>query len=85
VQGEPLAQPRPMLGRLPWFAFERRMRAFFFLVFFDMGSQVIGTALGFLEAPARRSRPHSWRVIDRPLTTTGTMVIHRSIGPGAQG
>ncbi len=25
-----------MLGRLPWLAFERRMRAFFFLVFFDM-------------------------------------------------
>jgi hypothetical protein len=27
-----------MFGRLPWFALERRMRAFFFLVFFDMGS-----------------------------------------------
>ena len=29
-------QPRPMLGRLPWFAFERRSRALRFLVFFDM-------------------------------------------------
>jgi hypothetical protein len=26
-----------MFGRLPWLAFERRMRAFFFLVFLDMG------------------------------------------------
>ena len=25
-----------MFGRLPWLAFERRIRAFFFLVFFDM-------------------------------------------------
>src|SRR5207253_9414400 len=32
-------QPRPMFGRLPWFAFERRMRAFFFLVFLDMEDQ----------------------------------------------
>ena len=29
-------QPRPMFGRLPWFAFERRIRALRFLVFFDM-------------------------------------------------
>ena len=34
-----VAQPRPMLGRLPWFALLRRVRAFFFLVFFDMSSQ----------------------------------------------
>ncbi len=27
-----------MLGRLPWFAFERRSRALRFLVFFDIGS-----------------------------------------------
>jgi hypothetical protein len=27
---------RPMLGRLPWLALERRIRAFFFFVFFDM-------------------------------------------------
>jgi hypothetical protein len=26
-----------MFGRLPWFALLRRMRAFFFLVFFDIG------------------------------------------------
>jgi len=25
-----------MFGRLPWLAFERRMRAFFFFVFFDI-------------------------------------------------
>jgi len=25
-----------MFGRLPWLAFERRIRAFFFFVFFDI-------------------------------------------------
>jgi hypothetical protein len=29
---------------LPWLAFERRMRALRFLVFFDMGEQAIGSA-----------------------------------------
>jgi hypothetical protein len=33
-----VGQPRPMLGRLPWLAFERRSLAFFFLVFFDIGA-----------------------------------------------
>lgn len=47
------------------------MRAFFFLVFFDMGSQASGTPVWFL-GPARRQ---SCRVIDRPLTTDGTMII----------
>jgi hypothetical protein len=28
-----------MLGRLPWFAFERRNRALRFFVFFDIGLQ----------------------------------------------
>ena len=31
-----------MLGRLPWFAFERRRRALRFLVFFDIGIRVYG-------------------------------------------
>ncbi|MDA3012631.1 MAG: hypothetical protein O2801_08835 [Actinomycetota bacterium] len=35
--GEQRPQPRPMLGRLPWLAFERRSRALRFLVFFDIG------------------------------------------------
>ena len=30
---------RPMFGRLPWFALERRSLAFFFFVFFDIASQ----------------------------------------------
>jgi hypothetical protein len=30
-----------MLGRLPWFAFDRRRRALRFLVFFDMGGEAI--------------------------------------------
>jgi hypothetical protein len=48
-----------MLGRLPWLAFERRMRAFFFLVFFDMGHQVSGAPQAILDvgsvAPAAPS------------------------------
>ncbi len=32
-------QPRPMFGRLPWFAFERRSFALRFFVFFDIGSR----------------------------------------------
>ncbi len=31
-----------MFGRLPWLAFERRMRALRFLVFFDIGVKTIG-------------------------------------------
>ena len=31
-----------MLGRLPWLALERRSRAFFFLVFFDIARRVYG-------------------------------------------
>ena len=34
-------QPRPMFGRLPWFAFERRSRTLRFLVFFDMAGHAI--------------------------------------------
>ena len=36
------AQPRPMFGRLPWLAFERRMRALRFLVFLDIEDEAIG-------------------------------------------
>lgn len=32
-------QPRPMLGRLPWLALERRSLALRFLVFLDIGVQ----------------------------------------------
>ena len=35
-------QPRPMLGRLPWLALDRRSRALRFLVFFDIGERVYG-------------------------------------------
>ena len=31
-----------MFGRLPWLAFERRIRALRFLVFFDIGVKAIG-------------------------------------------
>ena len=39
-------QPRPMLGRLPWLALERRSRALRFFVFFDIGVRVYGRAGG---------------------------------------
>ena len=41
VQGLPMRQPRPMLGRLPWFALLRRRRALRFLVFFDIAFEPI--------------------------------------------
>ena len=39
-----------MFGRWPWLALERRMRALRFLVFFDIGDEVIGQS----------SRLHVW-------------------------
>ena len=40
-----------MFGRLPWLAFERRMRALRFLVFFDIGDEASG------EMPERHRAP----------------------------
>ena len=71
-----------MFGRLPWLAFERRMRALRFLVFFDIGNETIG------EWP----RPH--RGLDRApeviargiglpiLTGVGTHIRRALILPG---
>lgn len=39
-------QPRPIFGRLPWLAFERRSFALRFLVFLDMACEVIGNLAG---------------------------------------
>jgi hypothetical protein len=36
------SQPLPVLGRLPWLALLRRMRALRLLVFFDIGMRVYG-------------------------------------------
>jgi hypothetical protein len=58
VLEEVLAQPRPMLGRLPWLAFERRMRAFFFLVFFDMGDEPSGVPMVLLGVGVRVESSH---------------------------
>ena len=41
--------------------------------------------LSSVAAMRRSITRHSWRVIDRPLITDGTIIIQRSIGPGAQG
>ncbi len=53
-----------MLGRLPWFAFERRIFAFFFFVFFDMVDKPNGPLVTFPlpvgEAPARSRHPLMW-------------------------
>ena len=51
-----------MLGRLPWFALERRMRAFFFFVFFDMGSQASGAPVWFLAGQLPGLRRSQWDV-----------------------
>ena len=45
-----------MLGRLPWFAFERRIFAFFFFVFFDMVDKPNGPLVTF-PLPAREAPP----------------------------
>ena len=58
-------QPRPMLGRLPWFALERRMRAFFFFVFFDIGARAYRSGAwqpgrgGPAQTPMDRSDPRA--------------------------
>ena len=65
-----------MLGRLPWLAFDRRMRAFFFLVFFDMGHEVSGGPRWFLEAVA--SRQAAWT--QRNRSSAPQVLITRSIG-----
>jgi hypothetical protein len=54
-------QPLPMFGRLPWFALLRRMRAFFFLVFFDMGDHPT-----LYERPATRQYGEPGADEDRP-------------------
>lgn len=38
-QLQQVRQPRPMLGRLPWLALERRSLALRFLVFLDIGAR----------------------------------------------
>ena len=43
-----------MFGRLPWLAFERRMRALRFLVFFDIGDEASG------EMPQRHRGQIGW-------------------------
>gem|GEM_PF-3879318 len=48
-----------MFGRLPWLAFERRMRALRFLVFFDMGTKTIaspGCTGGQVQSLTHRAR-----------------------------
>ena len=56
-------QPRPMLGRLPWFALRAAQARLLFLVFFDMGHEVSGEAVCFLvdRPPARRTRSDKGR------------------------
>jgi len=51
-------QPRPMLGRFPWFALLRRSLAFLRLVFFDIGALSYAAPVG---APTARRRRRSLR------------------------
>ena len=51
-----------MLGRLPWFALERRRRALRFLVFFDMRFHSSGSSLLLSVTPhMRRGTRQAWR------------------------
>ena len=49
-------QPRPTFGRLPWLAFERRMRALRFLVFFDIAGAAYGVRPPLRQVVAGRLR-----------------------------
>ena len=67
-------QPLPMFGRLPWFALLRRMRAFFFLVFFDMRyhpTRVRTPSYQAVRPGDGRRRPVLIRSA-RPVTTAST-------------
>jgi hypothetical protein len=46
-----------MLGRLPWLALERRIRALRFLVFFDMGGNPSVAFVTILKAADQARRP----------------------------
>src|SRR5437773_7459655 len=60
-----------MLGRLPWLALLRRVRAFFFLVFFDMNYQPT-----LYEVPAPRQ--YGERCRPRKTTTESAPTPHAS-------
>ena len=49
------------------------------------GARLSAPPIGSSGSPANVALTHSWRVIERPDTTSGTMIIQRSIGPGAHG
>jgi hypothetical protein len=58
-----------MFGRLPWLALERRMRALRFLVFFDIGDEVIGQS-----SPLHVCR-YCWRQRARPSPYGSPLVL----------
>ena len=58
-------QPRPMLGRLPWLALERRIRAFFFLVFLDIRGPSLRVA------GTRRTGPQAGRASSMAVDQLG--------------
>lgn len=47
-----------MLGRLPWLAFERRMRALRFLVFFDIDGKASAETGSRHQARSHQARRH---------------------------
>jgi oligopeptidase B len=68
------AQPRPMFGRLPWLALERRIFALRFFVFLDMAIEPTGARSGLarcggaapvpcsaVQAPVAPRVPHTWQ------------------------
>ena len=72
-----LGQPRPMLGRLPWFALLRRNLAFLRLVFFDIGTPSYGAA-----CPPPTGRPVRFQrdAAHSVSSATGHVLTIRSIG-----
>src|SRR3954471_16339063 len=62
-----------MLGRLPWFAFDRRIRAFLFFVFFDMGSHATARSGGLHPAPQVFDIPGIYDPARRHVPLRGTV------------
>jgi glycosyltransferase involved in cell wall biosynthesis len=69
-----------MLGRLPWFALERRRRALRFLVFFDIGRRVYGRS-GSIR-PAAATPAFEVHIVTRSeVVDEPGLHVYRDLGP----
>ncbi len=78
VTGALLNDQRPMFGRLPWLAFERRSLAFFFFVFFDIGVQ--GYRPGVRSGHPVRDRYGDFDPAQASRSSASIVLITRSSG-----